>query len=277
MRKQRAGSDILFKEILSTREAAALLKVTTQTIKNYIHAGKLKALKTPGGHHRIRRSDIEELGFVLHDQQQKRPPSYDDLRNAYSRLLDTFMQTVEMLSRAFDKRDIISSGHSVRVAEHACAIGRALGYSENELYDLRMAALLHDVGKIGIGESVLGKPGKLTDQEFFLMKQHSEIGEKIVSGIEQLRSLAPVIRHHHERFDGAGYPDGLCGGAIEQNSRIIAVAGAFDFLCSDLSFRPALPSDAAIAELTRGAGTQFDPDIVDAFTKHLDATGVTVR
>jgi len=267
--KKKVSSELLTKEILNTREAAALLKVTPQTIKNYIYSGKLKALKTPGGHHRIRRVDLEKIGFSPTEAFPEHNPSHHELIGSYQKLVDVLITTIEAFIKALDARDIIASGHSQRVASLATMVGKTLGYSDRDLYDLRMAALLHDVGKVGISEAILGKPGKLTDQELFLIQRHPEIGEKIVSSIDQLQRIAPVVRHHHERFDGQGYPDRLSGAAIEKDARIIAVAGAFDFLRSDLSFRPALSTTEALHELHHNAGSQFDPEIVEAFTQSV--------
>lgn len=266
--------DLASKEILNTREAAALLKVTTQTIKNYIYSGKLNAIKTPGGHHRIRRVDLKSLGFVIDEERSQQSFSTEELWDAYNKLLATFVTTVEAFIKALDTRDIISSGHSARVAGLSCAVGRNYGFSEKELRDLKLAALLHDVGKIGISENILGKPGRLTDQEFFLIKQHPEIGENLVSGVDHLRGLAPVIRHHHERFDGSGYPDKLGGSDIELNSRIISVADAFDFLRSDLSFRRAMSVDDSLQEIKSASGTQFDPDVVRIFVDSVKEASV---
>jgi len=262
--RNKQPDDLLSKEILNTREAAALLKVTTQTIKNYIYAGRLPALKTPGGHHRIRRQDLQRLGFVAEDSNGPQSLSRDDLWTAYSSLLGTFIETVEALTKALDMRDIFTSGHSSRVSQTCCRMGAHMGLSEKEVQELRLAAILHDVGKIGISDAILGKPGRLTEQEFFIVKKHPEIGEKIVSGVEYLRGVAPVIRHHHEFYNGKGYPDEIGGDDIELNARIIAVADAFDFLRSDLSFRAPFSVSDTLEKIQGGAGTQFDPAVVDA-------------
>jgi len=261
----RTTLDLTTKEILNTREAAAVLKVTTQTIKNYIYSGKLNAIKTPGGHHRIRRTDLKSLGFVIDEEKHQKPISSDDLWTAYNELLHAFVATVETLIRALDTRDIISSGHSSRVASLSCAMGRNMGFSERQLEDLKLAALFHDVGKIGISEAILGKPGRLTDQEFFLIKKHPEIGAKIVEHVDRLKPIVPVIRHHHERFDGKGYPDELGGSDIDLHARIISVADAYDFLRSDLSFRKSFSVEDSLKEIRVSAGTQFDPDVVSCF------------
>lgn len=263
-------NDLISREILSTREAASLLKVTTQTIKNYIYAGKLKAIKTPGGHHRIRRVDLEGLGFVSGEQKQLQDPSPANMIQSYETLVKAFISTIEAFTKALDMRDIIFAGHSARVESMSSAIGKDMGLSSRELYDLKLASLLHDVGKVGISETILGKPGQLTDQEFFLVKQHPEIGEKIVHGIEQLRDVSSTIRHHHERFDGRGYPDGIGGSEIELYARIISVVEAYDFLRSDLSFRKAMSLEDTVKEIRRGAGSQFDPEVVDHFISAVD-------
>lgn len=260
--------DLITREILNTREAAALLKVTTQTIKNYIYSGKLKALKTPGGHHRVRRVDLESIGFISEEDKYQIPLTPADMLNSYETILKTLVSTIEAFTKALDMRDVIFTGHSARVDNISSSVGKSMGLSGKELQDLKLASLLHDVGKVGISESILGKPGQLTDQEFFLVKQHPEIGGKIVDGIEQLRSVASTIRHHHERFDGNGYPDGLAGSEIELYARIISVVEAYDFLRSDLSFRKAVSVDDTLREIKTCSGTQFDPEVVE----HLVAT-----
>ena len=144
-------------------------------------------------------------------------------------------------------------------------MGTKLGLSPTERRNLELASLLHDVGKIGISEYILGKPGKLTDQELFMIKKHPEIGGHIVEDVEFLKPTVSSILHHHERFDGKGYPDGLSGEDIPLPSRIISVSETYDFLTSDLSYRKAISKEQAFEELKRASGNQLDPEIVSAF------------
>jgi putative nucleotidyltransferase with HDIG domain/excisionase family DNA binding protein len=253
------------KEILKTREAAELLEVTPQTIKNYIYSGKLKALKTPGGHHRIRISDLIEIGFVEDFPDEEESLSRGDLYQAYKELLNSYVSTIKVILKALDTRDAIASGHSQRVAEYSKELAERLGLSPAEKRNLELAALLHDVGKIGISEYILGKPGKLTGQEFFMVKKHPEIGGHILEDVDFLKPTISSIRHHHERFDGKGYPDGLAGDDIPLLARIISAAETYDFLTSDLSYRKALTKEQAFEEMRKASGNQLDPVIVSNF------------
>jgi putative nucleotidyltransferase with HDIG domain len=140
-----------------------------------------------------------------------------------------------------------------------------LGFTPVEKRNLELAALLHDIGKIGISEYILGKPGKLTDQELFMVKKHPEIGEHILQEVDFLKSTINSIRHHHERLDGKGYPDGLSGDDIPLPSRIIATAETYDFLTSDLSYRKALATEKLLEEMKNVSGTQLDPEMVTSF------------
>ncbi len=185
----------------------------------------------------------------------------DDHENSYNNLFSALGAVI----MALDTRDIVSSGHSLQVMELACAVGKKMALPERELEDLRLTALLHDVGKIGINEIILCKPGRFTDQEYSVVKRHSKIGEKILAEVEHLKPIASFVRHCHERFDGKGYPDGIGGSDIELNSRIIAVADAYDFICSELPYRKALSEDDALQEIRNSSGTQFDPEIVRYF------------
>ncbi len=176
------------------------------------------------------------------------------------------------LAGAVDLRMHAEHGHSCAVAEHAVAIAARLGWSQDTLGMLRIAATLHDVGKMTIPESVLRKPGSLTDAEFEQIKAHSAAGAMLVAGVEGLEQIVPWIRHSHESYDGSGYPDGLRGEAIPQASRIMLVADAFDAITSTRPYREGLSVAQAREELERHAGSQFDPECVAALLAYLDDT-----
>lgn len=180
-----------------------------------------------------------------------------------------YEQTVEALVAAAGQRDKTAEGHSRRVTRYCIAIGRVMNLSSDELSDLKYAAGLHDIGKVAISRRILNKLGKLTDDEFAIMKQHSTIAIRILEKIDGLQGAAPMIKHHHERYDGKGYPDGLIGEDIPVGSRVISVAEAFDILTSDVPWRDAMDQESALRELEACAGTQFDPMVVRAFRTAL--------
>lgn len=176
------------------------------------------------------------------------------------------VQTVLAFSEAIGARDDYTRGHSERVAEYAQMITAAMGLQNlNEL--VYVASLVHDVGKIGIPEQILNKPARLTEEEYQRIKAHPVIGANILKQIDTFAYLGAIVRAHHERFDGRGYPDGLAGEEIPLISRIIAVADAFEAMTSDRSYRKRYTIDYAVEELKRCAGSQFDPKIVDHFVK----------
>lgn len=187
-------------------------------------------------------------------------------RGSLHRIYD---QTVEALVAAAGQRDKTAEGHSRRVTRYCGAIARVLGLSPDETTDLRYAAGLHDIGKVAISRRILNKLGKLTDEEFALMKRHSTIAIGILEKIEGLQGAVPLIKHHHERYDGRGYPDGLAGEDVPLGARIISVAEAFDILTSDVPWRDAMDQESALKELEACAGTQFDPTVVQAFRTAL--------
>jgi diguanylate cyclase (GGDEF)-like protein len=168
------------------------------------------------------------------------------------------------LAHAVDMRMNASHEHSRAVADCAVAIAEALGWEDEMIGMLRIAAMLHDVGKVTVPDRILCKPGRLTKEEFKLIKGHSAAGAELVSRVEGLATIVPWIRHSHESYDGSGYPDGLSGKAIPQGSRIMLVADAFDAITSNRPYRDALSVEHACEELERHAGTQFDPECVDA-------------
>ena len=250
-------------DLIKTKQAAHLLGVTVQTIKNYIYSGKLKSYRTLGGHHRLSISDLQGLA------SSHSSPSRKDLLQQYDHLYRSYLDTIGTVLNALDARDGIASGHSRRVANYACAIGKAMGFPPQFQRTLELAALLHDVGKILISEQILGKPGKLTDQETYIIRQHPEMGERIVNGVEFLKETKPFIRHHHERFDGLGYPDGLSGESIPLEARIIFIAEVFDTLRSDSAYHQMRELKESLVEMERGAGTQFDPNILRTFIENV--------
>ena len=169
------------------------------------------------------------------------------------------MQIVQTLSGAIDAKDAYTNGHSTRVAEYAREITRRAGFSEAMQKDIYMIALLHDVGKIGVSDTIIKKPDKLTDEEYAVIKTHSVMGEKILKNITEFPQLLIGARWHHERYDGRGYPDGIAGEAIPVEARIIAVADTYDAMTSRRSYRADMPQDVVRSEIEKGRGTQFDP------------------
>lgn len=172
---------------------------------------------------------------------------------------------VAALANAVEAKDATTENHCQRLAGHAHRLGTAIGINGVELQMLTYGALLHDIGKIGISESILTKPGPLTEAEWAEMRRHPGIGERICQPLAQSRRFVPVIRHHHERWDGTGYPDGLRADAIPIGARIVGIADAFDAMVNDRPYRAALSVSAAVAELRTGAGRQFDPELVPVF------------
>ncbi len=259
------------KSILTTKEAAKLLRVTVQTIKNYIYEGKIKSFKTPGGHHRILKTDL--FPYLQKTLVEELKNGADELHKnnlaGGSQLYNTYISTIKAFLSALDARDAIAPGHSERVLSYALAIGDNLQLSVEEKKNLELAALLHDIGKIGISEQILGKPGSLTAEEFSAVKRHAEMGEEMLKDIDFLRGPSRLIRHHHERYDGSGYPDGLKAEEIPLGSRIIFVSEAYDALTSNLSYRAAFSQKEAISELEGNCDRQFDRGVVSAMLEHL--------
>ncbi len=175
------------------------------------------------------------------------------------------------LAVALLERDRYTGEHSESVVELVSAVGRNLGLDEDEIDRIRAAALLHDIGKVAIPDEILNKPGALTDDQWQLMKDHTVIGERILRAIPGLGGVARIVRHEHERWDGAGYPDGLAGEEIPMGSRIILACDAYHAMTSDRPYRKAMSHEEAVTELMAGAGSQFDPDVAQALIGELFA------
>jgi putative nucleotidyltransferase with HDIG domain len=166
-------------------------------------------------------------------------------------------------------------GHAERLTRLAMRLAAEVGLGENEIETIRLGALLHDVGKIGIPDSVLLKPSALTDEERLLMRAHTEIGDHLLEPLELLAAVRPIVRHHHERWDGLGYPDRLSGSAIPLGARIMSVADAVDAMSASRVYRAALPQVEVVRELERGRGTQWDPALVDHTLKLIESGAVS--
>jgi putative nucleotidyltransferase with HDIG domain len=200
-----------------------------------------------------------------------------ELSEAYAVLEQDALEAVETLNATVDARDPYTAGHSQRVQEIALSIARELGIEGRELDAIHHAGLFHDIGKLGVPDAILTKPATLTDQEYELMKQHPADGARIVAKFGRLRDAVPLIRHHHERWDGRGYPNGLAGRSIPLGAAVVGLADAWDAMTTDRPYHRALRREEAEAELRKHRGTQFAPAVVDAFFRVLDRSHVAER
>ena len=186
------------------------------------------------------------------------------LAESYEKLETSTLEAIESLNATVEAKDPYTAGHSKRVHDISLQIGLRLGLSEPELDALRYGALFHDIGKIAIPDAILTKPAALTDEEYELMKTHSLEGARIAAKFGRLRESVPVIRHHHERWDGRGYPGGLADERIPRSATIVGLADAWDAMTTERPYSAALSHAAALEELRLGRGTQFSPEVVDA-------------
>lgn len=206
--------------------------------------------------------EIEHLSSAVNRMRNTILGQMDDL----DRL---FRGTVTALAAAIDTKSPWTRGHSERVTSYSLALGAGLGLPETDLRTLELAALLHDIGKIGTYEAILDKAGKLTEEELKTIRQHPSKGAEILSPIKHLENIVPLVRGHHESYDGSGYPDGLRGEEIPIMARILAVCDSYDAMTADRPYRKGRDKDEAVAELKRCGGIQFDPDVVNTFIKVL--------
>lgn len=210
---------------------------------------------------------INNSSKTLIKQNQDLVVSKLETELAYSKLNESYKHTIIALSNSIDARDPYTAGHSERVSRLSLNIGRELGLNKDKLDTLEIAALLHDIGKIGISDDILHKTGRLNEYEYEKIKEHPSIGVNILKDIDFLKNAVPFILHHHERFDGCGYPLGIKGYETPLEARIIAVADSYDAMVSNRPYRKGLSQDIATSELIKFKNIQFDGLVVDAFLK----------
>ena len=194
----------------------------------------------------------------------------------YENLKTLFRSTVKSLVATLEANDKYTGGHSVRVADYSKQIANFIGLPEEEVEKVELAAFLHDIGKIGIPDSILNKPEKFSPHELSIMREHPAIGADILSKIDGMEEIARIVRHHHERFDGAGYPDSLRGNQIPLGSRILCVADTFDAITTDRAYRIKRTLEMALDELDNNTGTQFDPEVMKALKKCIGSGGLEI-
>ena len=251
--------------VLSAISARSIVRPIAQVVSQLRQSGSsglLPELNTS----RSSVKEIHELAASFNEAAVAVRQGRDDLNRAY-------VEFIGSLASALDARDPYTAGHSIRVSEYSCLIAVRLNLAPSQIDELRIGALLHDVGKIGIADCVLQKPGKLSDEEFGLIKQHPVIGRKILEGVNGLAPYLPTVELHHENWDGTGYPHGLKGEQVPLAARIVHVADAYDAMTSDRPYRRGMSATHALNVLKANAGTQFDPLLVSAFAACVEGDG----
>jgi HD-GYP domain-containing protein (c-di-GMP phosphodiesterase class II) len=224
-----------------------------------------------------RRNEIGELAETFNVMSSSIETAIDQLKKAAHENHLLFINSVRMLAAAIDAKDPYTRGHSERVARYSIAIGKNLSLPEKEMRNLRISALLHDVGKIGIDDRILRKPGALSEEEFEVMKGHPAKGAAIMSGVAQLIDIIPGMKYHHEKWGGGGYPDGLEAEQIPMQARIVAIADTFDAMTTNRPYQKAMELNYVVEKIKSFAGTRFDPRVVDAFVNAVKRGDIQIE
>jgi HD-GYP domain-containing protein (c-di-GMP phosphodiesterase class II) len=222
-------------------------------------------------------NEIGELAENFNSMSGAIEQAVEQLRKAAQENNLLFINSVRMLAAAIDAKDPYTRGHSERVARYSIAIGKNLGMSEKEMRNLRISALLHDVGKIGIDDRILRKPGALSDDEFEVMKGHPAKGAAIMSGVAQLIDIIPGMKYHHEKWSGGGYPEGLVGEQIPVQARIVAIADTLDAMTTNRPYQKAMELGYVVEKIKSFAGTRFDPHVVGAFVNAVQRGDIVIE
>lgn len=271
LRMPGRGGAWLVQEVQKRWPESAVIVVTAGDEDNAM----LECLQAGAHHYFLKPIHLDEFhhalqatinGFQLRRERERYRRCLEaKLARKTKRLRNTFFAAINSLVRTLEARDSYTSGHSLRVAEYSTRLARQLDLAPAFLRQLRLSARLHDIGKVGMAEGILNKPDVLTPQEFDIVREHPVIGERILKPIIRGKNILAGIRHHHERFDGAGYPDRLAGESIPFIARIIAVADCYDALTSSRAYRPMLEPAGALELIESEAGRQFDPTLVPVF------------
>ena len=244
-------------EIEGVRYAPGSVVADAPIMRRGIRIGKVCALRDRG--------DFQQDELLLLEGMAVQAALAFDAQEASRAVESALLSTIDALMRALEAQDLSTAGHALAIGDLARDVGRRLGLDPQDLLVLEHAAVLHDIGKIGVPVEILRKPGRLDEREFSLIREHPAIGARILEPVARLRAVAPLVRASHERYDGSGYPDGLAGDQIPLGARIIAVCDAFDAMTSDRPYRKRGTPDDAVRELRLHAGSQFDPAVVEAF------------
>jgi len=244
-----------------TREISPNIKMLIAATERVVAGDLGERVKITSGDELARLADSFNAMMIVLDL------AYEQASQLSKESHQRFVQTITAFVKAIEAKDVYTRGHSENVAYYVTRICEAFEWPEEDIENMRIAALLHDIGKIGIKENVLNKKSGLTDDEYLHVKEHPEIARNILGSFPSLEALANVAVHHHERYDGQGYPDGLEGEEIPFGARMLAVADAFDAMTTARTYKPPMPIDKALAELERGSGTQFDPMLVMVFVE----------